>query len=429
MPLPLPPAAARIARSATVGWTAYTLYRGYRATQQRVATLPESQREAAWDHQHDLAARRIARKAVRLRGLYVKAAQFLGVRADLLPEPYITHLSALHDHVPPRPYREMRGVLRRALGAEPEQVFAKFSRRPVAAASLAQVHRAVLRDGRRVAVKVQYPDIERLVHLDLRNLMLILRLLHRSQPNLDLTPLADALGRLIPRELDFVAEGRTTETIGAALAHRGDVTTAPVIWEHTSRTVLVTEYLDGVKISDAKGVRGLGYDPKQLVERVIDVWGEQVLRVGRFHADPHPGNILVLPDGRLGLIDFGLTAKPEPQGVRAVNDLTHAVARGDMLGIVRAFRGLGFHTPDDNPSAYFSMSGRLFNRESGPDSVNVRLAQALRGFRLQDVPGETLLVMRVLGLLHGLGALYGRSGPVLPAWLPYATIPPEPVAT
>jgi predicted unusual protein kinase regulating ubiquinone biosynthesis (AarF/ABC1/UbiB family) len=408
----------RMQRTVAVSRTAVRVYRSYKRTQKRVVGLPAPERDAAWRRRHQQSAAEIAATAKRLRGLYIKSAQFLGARADLLPEAYITELSQLHDRVPPLPYEAIRPVLRQGLGAEPEQVFAEFERTPVAAASLAQVHRARLRDGRRVAVKVQYPDIARLVQLDLRNLTMILRLVHRVEKNLDLEPLARAVGKLVPQELDFVNEGRNTEAIAAALAHRGDVVAPGIVWEHTSARVLVTEYIDGIKISDVEALRAQGLDPVAAAERAVDVWGEMVLRTGHFHGDPHPGNILVLDGGRLALLDFGLTARLDPEARDGFAQLSRAAAQRDPVALMAAFKGLGYVAANDSPMAYMGLGRNMtgMGRDGDVQSVNIRLAQALRGFNIAGVPAEALLVMRVLGLLAGLSARLGRTGPVLSAW-------------
>jgi predicted unusual protein kinase regulating ubiquinone biosynthesis (AarF/ABC1/UbiB family) len=314
----------------------------------------------------------------------------------------------------------MRPVLRAALGAEPEAVFAAFQREPIAAASLAQVHRARLRDGRSVAVKVQYPGIGRLVQLDLRNLTLLLRLVHRLERSLDFEPLVQAIGRLVPLELDFVNEGRNSAAIAAGLNHP-DVFSPAVVWEYSSRRVLVTEYVDGVKASDVAGLRAFGMEPRAVADRLVSTWGEQVLRLGHFHADPHPGNILVLADGRLALLDFGLVAHLPPPVRESFARLCRATAERDPAEIVAAFEGLGFRVPGDGAGAYTGLLSSMMTARGGDaESVNGRLARALRGFRMEGVPGEALLVLRVLGLLTGLSATLGRPGPVLRAWRPYA---------
>src|SRR6185436_2634290 len=159
-------------------------------------------------------------------------------------------LSRLQDQVPARPYDQIEAAIRRELGAGPDDLFATFARTPVASASLAQVHRARTADGREVAVKVQYPGIDRVVETDLRNLSLLVRILARLERNFDFRVLMDEVCKYTPRELDFELEGRSSERIARDLAHRKDVAVPPVHSDLTARRVLTTDFVDGIKISD-----------------------------------------------------------------------------------------------------------------------------------------------------------------------------------
>ena len=417
----MPHPVRRFRRTVTVGSAGAAIFISYRRTRRQVRGLADDQRALVWSRRHRESAERVVRTARRLRGLYVKSAQFLGARADLLPIEYIEELSKLHDRVPPHPYRAIYPSLRQALGGDPHRVFSAFELRPVAAASLAQVHRAVLRDGRRVAVKVQYPEVGELVAVDLCNLRVMLRLVHRLESSLDLEPVADAVGRLVPQELDFVVEGRNLEEVQRGLAHRADVVIPNVCWDYSNEKVLVTEYVDGVRVTDLERVRSFGIDPGDLSTRVVDIWGEQAVGLGCFHGDPHPGNILVLPDGRIGLVDFGLTARFSPEAREGLASLCRAAAALDLSGLVAAFRRLGFEATDGSPESYTVLAGRIMGtrRPADLEAVNVRVAQALRGFDISQVAPEALLIMRVLGLLSGLSAALGRPGPVLRQWVKY----------
>jgi predicted unusual protein kinase regulating ubiquinone biosynthesis (AarF/ABC1/UbiB family) len=199
------------------------------------------------------AARAMVNRAVRQQGLIIKAAQFLGSRADIMREEYVETLSLLHDRVPPRPWSEMRPLIERELGGRVEDLYAEFDHRPIAAASLAQVYRARLDDGTDVAVKVQYPGIQRIVEWDLETIRWLAEVWARIENVLDFRPVATEMERNAPEEIDFIHEGRAAEEIAALLADRDDVVVPRIYWERSSRRVLTMDYLDGIKITDVDG--------------------------------------------------------------------------------------------------------------------------------------------------------------------------------
>lgn len=296
---------ARLYRTVVVIETAAVIGAGYVFVDRITKCASAEERKRRMDAQHRSSAERIARLVERLRGMLTKSGQYLSARPDLLPEPYIEPLARLQDAVPPRPYRLIARQIERELGRPPEQVFARFERRPVASASLSQVHRATLPDGRVVAVKVLYPDIEGLVAADLRNLGLIIAIVGRIWPKYDFRALYQEIRRLVPLELDFHHEAANAERIAADLADRKDVVIPAVLHAYSSRRVLTMDYIDGIKIADVVALRGAGLDPSDLAERIVSMFGEQVIGCGFFHGDPHPGNIFALADGRIALLDFG----------------------------------------------------------------------------------------------------------------------------
>ena len=386
--------------------------------------------------QHRRSAEAAYRLATRLEGLPIKMCQFLGSRADVLPGEYIEVLSRLQDRVPPRRLATLLPVLREGLGCPVEEVFARVDARPVAAASLAQVHRGRLRDGREVAIKIQYPEIARLVDGDLRNFAFLIDVLRRLERNLDLRVLIDEVRKLVPLELDFVNEADNAERMAACLRARADVWVPGVIRSCSSRRVLVTEYAEGVRVTDVEGLRAYGVDPKEIARRLSDVFTEMILRHGFFHGDPHPGNILVQPSGRLVLLDFGL-AKAFPPGFReGVARLTLAIMGGVPAQVAAAFRALGFRTREESDEslallgeAFLGFAVRQQKAYADPDVLaqfNRELPEAMRRNPLIEVPGDILLVGRVMGLLSGIGKQLGSEVDVRAALLPYvAGVVPE----
>jgi predicted unusual protein kinase regulating ubiquinone biosynthesis (AarF/ABC1/UbiB family) len=296
-----------------------------------------------------------------MEGLLIKTCQFISSRADVAPPEYVAVLSRLQDRVPPRPFKQVVQQIESELGAHPDELFDAFSRAPIASASLAQVHRATTKDGDQVAVKVQYRGIERVVETDLRNLSILVRILARIERDFDFRVLMEEVNRYVPRELDFELEGRSAERVAKELAHRKDVAVPRVYWDHTARRVLTTAFVDGIKISDIPRLQEHGIDPNEVALIMTEAYCEQILVHGFFHADPHPGNLLVLPGPVVVFIDFGL-CKELPEEFRLnYARLTLAIMRQEARGMVDAFRALGFKTKSEDPDSLVALGKSFFD--------------------------------------------------------------------
>ncbi|MBI4570916.1 MAG: AarF/ABC1/UbiB kinase family protein, partial [Chloroflexi bacterium] len=208
----------RSRRSARVVRTAATIFAGYRWRAWRSRRLARDDAERRLSAYHRHSAQRVLKAATELQGLMIKVGQMIGARADIFPDEYVEVLSQLHDTVPPRPYSVVRSAIERELGAPVEQLFAELSPVPIAAASLAQVHRGRLRDGRDVAVKVQYPEIEEIVRVDLQNIRLLANMAGRVLRDFDFTAIVDELSTNVPLELDFLHEGKNAEAMARNFA-------------------------------------------------------------------------------------------------------------------------------------------------------------------------------------------------------------------
>src|SRR5262249_29504960 len=223
---------------------------------------------ATWDRSPARRPRSLHDLGILLAGLFVKLCQVVGARADNFPEPYIRRLGRFHDAVPTRPFSEMRAQIERELGRPLDEVFETVDEAPLAAASLAQVHRATLRDGADVAVKVQYPDTARLARVDLACLRLLARVTGRLSRSFDLRSIIDEVAEFVALELDFAREADATVRIGAALASDPTVRVPRVHREHSTAKLVVLEYLDGIKVVDLDALRAAGHDLTEVARRI-----------------------------------------------------------------------------------------------------------------------------------------------------------------
>jgi len=389
------------------------IYGGYKGLQGLEKLAGLSRVADLYRRHHRRSAEMAYDTATRLQGLLIKSCQFLGTRADILPPQYVEVLSQLHDRVPSRQASEMVGVIESELKRPCRQLFAEFDERPLASASLAQVHRARLHDGRDVAVKVQYPEIAGLVDIDLANLRFFVNILARIERNFDLRLILREVSKYVRLELDFEHEAENAERIRDNMSQRSDVIVPRVLRELSTKKVLVMEYVDGVKVTDVGGLAAAGIDKQDVARLLSDVFCHQILIDGFFHADPHPGNIMVQPGPRLVLVDFGLAKDFPPGFAVGVAQLTGAIIAQDKKAIADAFAALGFRTKSGDSDSLLVLGeaflgqavreGKSYADRELMETFEAELAEALRANPIVEAPSDLLLVVRVMGLLSGIG--------------------------
>jgi len=420
----------RIGRFLIVAYMVARIYGGYKWIQWSGRLWAREDQVERYRRHHRRSAELIYRTALRLEGWLVKACQFIGTRADILPQEYIEVLSRLHDRVPPRPFSIIQQCVEKELGKPLHEVFAVFTPQPVAAASLAQVHEATLRDGRRVAVKVQYPDIAALVDLDVRNIAFFVDWLAKLEPRYDFRFIVKELRRYIPLELDFVHEGHNADMVRRNFAARGeDILVPRIYWEYTTPRLLVMEFMEGIKVTDVAALRQAGIDPRAVAQRLTDAYLQQILLDGLFHADPHPGNLLVQPGPRVVFLDFGLTKDLPPEFPAEMARLTTAIVMQDHGEIVASFRRLGFVTKHGGEDTLLVLGEAMLGHSvkenksyADPEMVdrfNTEMAEAMRRDPIVEAPSDLVLVGRVMGLLSGVGKQLGSEVNLLSTLTPY----------
>ena len=400
------PVGQSLSRSLVMATVAADIFVGYTTLGERAKWLPALVKPRDWELQHQRSANRILETAISLGGALIKACQFASTRPDLLPAVYIRTLAPLQDRMPPRSWSEIEKAITRELGQRPTDVFAEIEREPVAAASIAQVHRARLHDGREVAVKVQYPDIENLVATDLAVLEQIVKAIARLAPAIQLQPIVDYLKETLPLELDFTYEAESMTSLRAALAHRADALVPAVVSDLSTEHLIVMEYIHGIKITDREALEQAGISPHEVAWLLNDLYADQMLHLDILHADPHPGNLLVQPGPRLVLLDHGLTVSLEPSLVDSLRQLVQALTSGDFGGVSGALAEGGLRLDEEvDITTLLNLVGVLLGKdqpgESGEDVDAVDVGMQI-GKSIGTIPTNLLLVGRTLGLLDGI---------------------------
>jgi len=361
---------------------------------------------------HKQRAERLVARIAALGPTFVKLAQVFAARADLIPEPYLSQLGTLTDQVPPVSWEEIRREIVAAYGREPEAVFETINRAPVAAASLGQVHRARW-NGRDVAVKVLRPGIELTVDRDLRSARAITAWAARRWPVPHVQgfqALVEEFAARIGEEMDFRREAEYATEVRAHFAGNPRVVIPAVMPELTRQRVLVLEFIEGTRVD--RLTQG-GVDAKRLAGQVMEVYVQMMLVDGLFHADPHPGNLLVSPTGKLVLLDFGMMVRVTPELRMKLIRTVFASIRRDPKAVAQGFRDLGIFTPTADPAQVERLSELLVAMASTKSTTQQRIETMLADRVMQSLydfpvilPRDLVYFARTAALIEGVGTKY-----------------------
>ena len=364
---------------------------------------------------HDVRARRVVQSLADLGPTFVKLAQIFSTRADLVAEPYLSALSTLTDQVPPVAWSALRAAMEQAWGVDPDTIVDALDPVPLAAGSLGQVHRARHR-GREVVVKVLRPGVEAVVARDVRLARRIVDWVYARFPHhhvLGFRVVLDEFAVHVREEMDFVREGAQCAHMRARFADEPRLRIPEVITALTRQNVLVLEYLPGTRIDalDAR-IADRSVDVNALVETLIECYARMMLRDGVFHADPHPGNLLVDAEGRLILLDFGMVINVEVHTRKALFDTIIAAVRQDADGTANGFVALGMVVPGTSPATMHELVRVLLDIAYSESDIAERTRMLAERVMRElfswpiVLPGELVYFARTAVLIEGVGSRY-----------------------
>jgi len=380
------------------------------------------------------AAHRYRLLAIKMGGVLIKIGQFLSVRVDMLPVEVTDELSGLQDQVPAEDFQKIRQLAEAELGVSLEESFASFEEEPLASASLGQVHRAVLTsrdilksdegDIKHVVVKVQRPDIEKIIDVDLSAFRIVSGWLQRYKPirkRVDLPALMKEFSRILGQEIDYLNEGKNAESFWEIYQGKPGIKIPRVIWSKTTKKVLTLEDVYAIKITNYQEIKESGVGLDVVARRLFSSYMEQIFEKEIFHADPHPGNLFVIPpdaspDGawQLAFVDFGMVGHVPESAREGLREAVIAIGTQDASRLVKAYDKLGFLLPHADLDLLEQAETKVFERVWGKSMTELSemghadfmdIGEEFRDLMYEmpfQIPQDLLLLGRTIGILSGM---------------------------
>jgi ubiquinone biosynthesis protein len=349
---------------------------------------------------------------VELGPTFIKLGQILSTRPDIIPKEYADEFGKLQDKVPSIPFEEIELQIQRELGYPINELFNEFSSIPIAAASIAQVHRGRLKSGEEVVIKIRRPGIKQIIETDVDILMGLAYLIENHIPTAEIydpVGMVKEFRRTISRELDFTREGHTIDRFAVNFADSATVYIPPVHWSVTGEGVLTMEYIDGIKVSNLELLQGAGYDLKEIARNGADAFLKQVLVDGLFHGDPHPGNFFILPGNRICMLDYGMVGRLDTDLKYQLADLLLAVLQRDVDNVISLLLYSGDITEDINTKHLKRDLSELIDdyyeiplQQINAGKLLTEFIEILTHYRIK-FPADLMLLGKALITMEGIG--------------------------
>jgi len=355
---------------------------------------------------------RVRMVAEELGPTFIKLAQVLSNRPDIIPEELVKEFEKLQDRVPPFAFTDVKIIVERETGKKLTDIFEEFNEVPMASASIGQVHKAKLRTGEEVVVKVQRPGVDETIALDLGIIKEAVKRADRylkKQGVLNAEEVVRVFERAITKELDYLNEARNIDRFRATYKNRSDFYVPRAYREYSTNKVLIMEFMSGCKITDVKQLKEWGLSPARIVERGMDIYLSQIFEYGYFHGDPHPGNILVDESGRIILLDFGMVGQLMKKDKYAFAGIFIAMSRHDAREMATQMRKLAVEDNiTDMRQFVYDLNDMIEDysyldvSESSIQDVIQRLQKIMFEYHI-TVPGGVFLIFRAFAILEGIG--------------------------
>ena len=372
-------------------------------------------------------ARQLIRILTDLGPAYIKIGQALSTRPDVVPPTYLEELTTLQDKIPSFPNEVAFRFIEEELGARPEDIYAELSPQPIAAASLGQVYKGRLKTGEEVAVKVQRPGLNSRISLDIYIMRLLAGFVQDrvEQVRSNLRAIIDELAERIFEETNYKQEGRNADKFKEFYGYMEEIYVPTIYWEYTGKRVLTMEWIEGVKLTDIDMVQAKGIDATHLIEIGVECSLRQLLEHGFFHADPHPGNLLALENGKLAYLDFGMMSRIKPyQRYGLIEAVVHLVNR-DIDSLAEDYVKLDFLTPDTDLRPIIPALANVFGNALGASvaelnfkSITDQMSAMMYEFPF-TVPAYYALIIRSMVTLEGIAIGVDPEFKVLSKAYPY----------
>ena len=359
-------------------------------------------------------AERVRMAMEELGPTFIKMGQILSTRPDLLPVEFILELEKLQDHVPPFEYTQVEMIIETELGTPLGNIFKDFEEAPLASASIGQVHRARLADGEEVVVKIQRPDIRKTVEVDLEIMLHLATLMERHLAGWEIqrpTKIVEEFAQTLEKELDYTIEASHMERFAMQFLNDSNVYVPKVYREASTGRILTMEYIDGIKASEIALLEEADLDRREIARRGLDLIMKQIFVHGFFHADPHPGNVFILPDNVICYLDFGMMGRIGRESRENFADLVMNIVRRDERKITEALLRLTVseedpdrHTLERSVSEFIDMHFNRPLKELDLGKLLHQLLDMVAKHRL-SVPPDLFLMIKALSTVEGLGRL------------------------